>query len=248
MNFIAIIPARYASTRFPGKPLALINNKPMIQHVYEQSKKVFNDVFVATDDKRIADTVAMFGGKYIITRDDHQSGTDRVFEAATKLKDNGVDFDVVVNIQGDEPFIHQKQLTALKECFADADTQIATLIKPIDNADDLFDVNKPKVITAINGNAIYFSRQTIPFIRGEERDNWKSKHKFYKHIGLYAYKFEALEVISNLPQSSLEIAESLEQNRWLENNISIKTAITDIETIGIDTPEDLAKANLQFSE
>lgn len=243
MKFIAIIPARFASTRFPGKPLALINNKPMIQHVYEQSKKVFDNVFVATDDNRIADAVKEFGGEFILTRDDHQSGTDRVFEAAQKAKENGIEFDVVVNIQGDEPFIQPMQLSLLKDCFNDNLVEIATLIKAIDNADDLFDVNKPKVITTLNGNAIYFSRQTIPFIRGEEKDNWNSKHKFFKHIGLYAYTFKALEKISSLSQSSLEIAESLEQNRWLENGVFIKTAITDIETIGIDTPEDLEKAN-----
>ncbi|MCT4636960.1 MAG: 3-deoxy-manno-octulosonate cytidylyltransferase [Bacteroidales bacterium] len=241
MKFIGIIPARYASTRFPGKPLVKIGDNSMIELVYNQAVKAFDKVLVATDDNRIADEVKRFGGNVVMTSADHQSGTDRCCEAAIKAFDSGELFDVVVNIQGDEPFIQPEQLGLLKDCFNDRDTEIATLIKKIESTDDLFDENKPKVITRTDKSAIYFSRWPIPFIRGCEKDEWFDKHTFYKHIGLYAYRFNTLKDICKLKPSAIEKAESLEQNRWIENGFTIKTAVTTIETIGIDTPDDLKK-------
>jgi 3-deoxy-manno-octulosonate cytidylyltransferase (CMP-KDO synthetase) len=241
MKFIGIIPARYASTRFPGKPLVRIGESSMIELVYNQAVKAFDKVLVATDDERIANEVKRFGGNVVMTSTDHQSGTDRCCEAAIKAFDCGELFDVVVNVQGDEPFIQPEQLGLLKDCFNDNDTEIATLIKKIETTDDLFDENKPKVITRTDNSAIYFSRWPIPFIRGCKKDEWFGKHTFYKHIGLYAYRFNTLKDICNLKPSDIEKAESLEQNRWIENGFTIKTAVTTIETIGVDTPEDLKK-------
>ncbi|MGD9555922.1 MAG: 3-deoxy-manno-octulosonate cytidylyltransferase [Mangrovibacterium sp.] len=239
MNFIAIIPARYQSTRFPGKPLALLGNKPIIRHVYENACAVLEDVWVATDDERIAEVVKGFGGKVVMTRNDHQSGTDRCAEAASKIP---VNFDVVINIQGDEPFIRREQLEALKGCFADPQTQIATLIKKAENEAELFNPNRPKVVVDKQQNALLFSRSPIPFIRGREREDWISSHPFYCHLGMYAYRANILAEITKLRPSALELAESLEQLRWIENGYKIKTAITIFESIGIDTPEDLEAA------
>lgn len=242
MKFLGIIPARYASTRFPAKPLALLGGKTVIQRVYEQVAGVLDDAYVATDDERIEAAVKAFGGKVVMTSVHHKSGTDRCYEACTKV---GEGFDVVVNIQGDEPFIQPSQLETVKACFDDPSTQIATLVKPFaaDNGfEALENVNSPKVVLNKNMNALYFSRSIIPYQRNAEKREWLKNHTYYKHIGLYAYRVEVLKEITSLPQSSLELAESLEQLRWLENGYTIKAGITEVETIGIDTPQDLEHA------
>lgn len=243
IRFAGIIPARYASTRFPGKPLADMNGKTMIQRVYEQVNGLLDVVYVATDDERIRDNVVSFGGRAIMTSPDHQSGTDRCFEAYTK---SGVDCEVVVNIQGDEPFIHPSQIETLKACFADSEVEIATLVKPFSREDDfesaLFNPNSPKVVLNKYNEAMYFSRSVIPYVRGKGHTEWLANHLYYKHIGLYAYRADVLKEITSLPQSPLELAESLEQLRWLENGYRIKAGITNEETIGIDTPDDMEKA------
>ena len=242
MKFIGIIPARYASTRFPAKPLALLEGKTVIQRVYEQVAGVLDEAYVATDDERIEQAVKEFGGKVVMTSVNHKSGTDRCYEAYTKV---GSGYDVVVNIQGDEPFIQPSQLEAIKNCFNDPSTDIATLVKPFTSADGfeaLENVNSPKVVVNKNINALYFSRSIIPYQRNKDKADWLAGHTYYKHIGLYAYRAEVLKQITSLPQSSLELAESLEQLRWLENGYSIKVGISEVETIGIDTPQDLARA------
>lgn len=239
MKFIGLIPARYASTRFPGKPLALLAGKPVIQHVYEQAVKVLDAVYVATDDERIYNKVLEFGGKAVMTSTEHHSGTDRIEEALEKV---GGDFDVVVNIQGDEPFIAQSQIETLCHCFEDETTQIATLGKPFECIEAVENPNSPKIVVDNRGYAMYFSRSVIPFVRGVERQEWLKKYPFLKHLGIYAYRTEVLKAITRLPQSSLELAESLEQLRWLENGYRIKVGITNVETVGIDTPEDLQRA------
>lgn len=248
MKFIGIIPARYASTRFPAKPLALLGGKPVIQRVYEQVAGILDDAWVATDDERIEQAVKAFGGKVVMTSTSHKSGTDRCYEAYTKV---GQGFDVVVNIQGDEPFIQRSQLEAVKACFDDASTQIATLVKPF-SADDAFEVlenaNSPKVVVNKNFQALYFSRSIIPYQRNAGKQDWLKGHTYYKHIGLYAYRAAVLQEITALPQSSLELAESLEQLRWLENGYTIKVGLSDVETIGIDTPQDLERAELFLKE
>lgn len=242
MKYLGIIPARYASTRFPAKPLAMLGGKTVIQRVYEQVAGVLDDAYVATDDERIEAAVKEFGGKVVMTSVHHKSGTDRCFEAACKI---GGDYDVVVNIQGDEPFIQPSQLHSIQACFDDPATQIATLVKPFTADNDislLENPNSPKVVLDKNRNALYFSRSVIPYLRNVEKADWLKRHTFYKHIGLYAYRLEVLKEITALPQSPLELAESLEQLRWLENGYLIKAGITEVETIGIDTPEDLARA------
>lgn len=242
MKFLALIPARYASTRFPAKPLAILGNKPIIQHVYERVSSIFEDAYVVTDDTRIEECVKAFGGRCVMTGTHHKSGTDRCFEALEKL---GAGFDVVVNVQGDEPFIAASQLETIKLCFADAETQIATLVKPFTPADGieaLENPNSPKVVLDNNNYAVYFSRSVIPYLRGVEKDEWLSHHTFYKHIGLYAYRAEVLKEITSMPLGVLEQAESLEQLRWLQAGYRIKVGTTDVETIGIDTPEDLERA------
>lgn len=242
MKYIAIIPARYASTRFPAKPLAVLGGKPVIRRVYEQVAGVLDDAVVATDDERIYEAVLSFGGKAEMTSPDHRSGTDRCWEAYLK---QGKPYDVVVNVQGDEPFIRASQLEAVKRCFDDPATDIATLVKPFTAADGLEALenpNSPKVVLDAQSRAIYFSRSVIPYLRGVDRAQWLARHTFYKHIGLYAFRTEVLRAVTALPQSPLEMAESLEQLRWLENGYRIGVGITDIETIGIDTPEDLEKA------
>lgn len=242
MKFIGIIPARYASTRFPAKPLAILGGKPVIQRVYEQVAGVLDEAYVATDDERIEATVRSFGGKVVMTSINHKSGTDRCYEAYTKV---GHGYDVVVNIQGDEPFIQHSQLEVVKACFEDTTTQIATLVKPFiseDGFDALENVNSPKVVANKNMNALYFSRSIIPFQRNADKEDWLKGHTYYKHIGLYAYRADVLKEITSLSQSSLEMAESLEQLRWLENGYTIKVGVSEVETIGIDTPQDLARA------
>lgn len=239
MKFIGIIPARYSSSRFPGKPLAILGGKPVIEHVYRQVSSVMEDVFVATDDQRIYDAVEAFGGKAIMTRSDHKSGTDRICEALEKV---GGSFDVVINIQGDEPFIQKSQLETVMQCFDNPRTQIATLGKPFESMEAVENPNSPKIVLDNDGYALYFSRSVIPFVRGKEHEEWLSHFPYLKHIGLYAYRTEVLMEISKLPQSTLELAESLEQLRWLQNGYKIKVGLTDVETIGIDTPEDLQRA------
>jgi 3-deoxy-manno-octulosonate cytidylyltransferase (CMP-KDO synthetase) len=244
-QFAGIIPARYASSRFPGKPLVMIGNKPMIQRVYEMAKETLEAVYVATDDKRIFDAVINFGGKAVMTSPDHFSGTDRCAEAVSKINLGTLTkIDIVINIQGDEPFIKSEQIDLLMKCFSDETVEIATLIRKVEQGEDIFNPNQPKVILNLKGDAIYFSRATIPFIRGAEKNEWSGKHDFFKHIGLYAYRIETLKKITLLQRSSLEITESLEQNRWLENGYRIRTAVTQWESIGIDTPEDLEKAKI----
>jgi len=247
MKFLGIIPARYASTRFPGKPLVDMLGKTMIQRVYEQVIGVLDDVYVATDDQRIFDAVKAFGGKVVMTSQNHQSGTDRCYEAFTKI---GERYDVVINIQGDEPFIKPSQIKLLQSCFEDKNTQIATLVKPFEldaDFDVLSNPNSPKVVLNKNMQALYFSRSVVPYLRGKEQTEWIKNHVYYKHIGLYAYKADVLKEITALPQSDLEKAESLEQLRWLENGYVIKVGITNEETIGIDTPEDLKRALLNLN-
>lgn len=239
MKVLCIIPARYASTRFPGKPLVMIDGKSMIQRVYEQASKTagLTKVVVATDDERIAAAVTAFGGAFVMTSDVHQSGTDRCAEVVGHFPD----FDTIINIQGDEPYIDPAQIDLLISCFEDEQVQLATLIKKIHTESELFNHNIPKVVVNARREAIYFSRQTIPYLRNPAKEDWLSSHQFYKHIGIYAYTRTALLAITQLPQSSLEIAESLEQLRWVEHGYAIQTRITDIETIAIDTPEDLNK-------
>lgn len=239
MKFIGIIPARYASTRFPGKPLALLGGKPVIQHVYEKVAAVLEAAYVATDDKRIYDVVKSFGGQVVMTRTDHKSGTDRIEEAIEKI---GGEWDVVVNVQGDEPFVAKSQLDTICHCFDDPTTQIATLGKPFESMEAVQNPNSPKIIVDNMGFAMYFSRSVIPYVRGKEMSSWLTHYPFLKHLGIYAYRKDVLRQVTQLPQSSLEIAESLEQLRWLQNGFKIKVGTTDVETVGIDTPQDLERA------
>lgn len=241
-TFIGLIPARYASTRFPGKPLAMLGDKTMIECVYRRVADVMDDVAVATDDSRIAEAVNAFGGRVVMTSTSHRSGTDRVREAYHTL---GSKADVVINIQGDEPFIAHEQLHSLMECFKDADVDIASLVRPFAANRpfaELEDPNTPKVVMDDCGNALYFSRSVIPYVRNHPRDEWPSLHQYYTHVGLYGYRAPVLDKISQLPQSNLELAESLEQLRWLQAGYTIRMACTDSPTIGIDTPEDLEAA------
>ena len=247
LSVLILIPARYASTRFPGKPLAKIGDKPVIRYVVEKASSVAEDVFVATDDERIFEQVEAFGGHAVMTSVHHKSGTDRCFEAYQHITlQNKKTYDVVVNNQGDEPFILPDQVRSLIACFEDKRIQIATLAKQFENNADLFDPNKVKVVCSAWQTALYFSRSAIPFCRGIEQSDWLSTVPFYKHVGMYAYRPEGLREITALPQGTLEKAESLEQLRWLENGYTIAVRLTDHESIGIDTPEDLerAKANL----
>ena len=245
-NFIGIIPARYASTRFPGKPLAILGGKTVIERVYEQAAKALTEVVVATDDARILDCVHAFGGKAVMTRTDHPCGTNRCFEAYEKVRGSVQENDVIINIQGDEPFIQPEQIELLKSCFP---TDIATLVKAFTEADGtaaLQNPNSPKVVVA-EGRALYFSRSVIPYLRGVKEEDWLGESirrgtPYYKHIGMYAYSARVLEQIVRLPQSPLEKAESLEQLRWIEAGYTIRVAETDTQTIGIDTPEDLVRA------
>ncbi len=239
MKFIAVIPARYSSSRFPGKPLAVLAGKPVIQRVYEQVTKVLSEAWVATDDERIYNTVLDFGGKAVMTRQDHKSGTDRIEEAVEKIKS---DADVIVNIQGDEPFIQPSQIETVCKQFDNPSTQIATIGKPFTSMEAVENPNSPKIVTDVNGFALYFSRSVIPYVRGVEEKEWLSHFPFLKHLGIYAYRREVLREITRLPQSPLEKAESLEQLRWLQNGFRIRVGITNVETVGIDTPDDLRRA------
>jgi len=247
MKFIAIIPARYASTRFPGKPLAMLGGKTVIQRVYEQAVCVVGEAYVATDDERIYQAVESFGGRAVMTRTDHKSGTDRIEEAMEKIEERGARSEeredtVVINVQGDEPFIQRSQIETLCHLFDAPETQIGTLGKRFESMEAVVNPNSPKIVTDVNGFAMYFSRSVIPYVRGKEASEWLAHFPYLKHLGIYAYRREVLAEITRLPQSPLEIAESLEQLRWLQNGYRIRVGETDVETVGIDTPEDLQRA------
>jgi len=244
MQIIGIIPARYASSRFPGKPLAMIKGKTMIQHVYENASKAKSliQILVATDDRRIYDAVIEFGGKALMTSIEHQSGTDRCNEVLQSLKKQGKQFEVAINIQGDEPFLNHAQIESIAQCFKDKpDTQISTLVKKIQHSEELFNPNVVKAVVNLAGDAIWFSRSPIPFMRNLDQNRWVEQHVYYKHIGIYGFRTEVLEKITNLGQTKMEIAESLEQLRWIENGYRIKTSITAFENMAVDKPEDLEK-------
>lgn len=248
MTFLALIPARYASTRFPGKPLALLGDKPIIQHVYERVASVIPHTYVATDDDRIRTAVEAFGGRVVMTSTHHRSGTDRCQEALQHVvAATGLKVDVVINVQGDEPFIAPSQIKTLQRCFDTPATDIATLVMPFTpemGRDALFNPNSPKVVIDNDGFALYFSRSVIPYLRGINESEWLNHHTFYRHIGLYAYRTAVLGQITSMPAGRLEIAESLEQLRWLEAGLKIRVGQTTTETIGIDTPEDFARAEV----
>jgi 3-deoxy-manno-octulosonate cytidylyltransferase (CMP-KDO synthetase) len=246
VHAIGIIPARYASTRLPGKPLVDLGGKSMIQRVVEQASQAqLQRVVVATDDERILEHVRGFGGEAVLTSPDHPSGTDRVFDAYQQL---GIATDCIINIQGDEPFIHPAQINALVALFATENApQLATLVKPVLSEEELFSPHLPKVVLDAAGHALYFSRHPIPYHRQAAPAQWLTEHRYLRHIGLYAYRPDVLATITQLPPSSLEQAESLEQLRWLENGYRILTAETELETIGIDTPEDVERARKQLA-
>ena len=247
-KFVGIIPARYASSRFPGKPLAKLGDSPVIEHLVKRVEKVLEEVYVATDDERIAEVVTGFGGRPIMTSPNHPSGTDRVMEAYLK---SGSKADVIINIQGDEPFIAEEQIRLLMSAFDDQNTQIATLARRFDPAagfDALFDPNLVKLVKDDKDFALYFSRSIIPYVRGKVWTEWLESAVFHTHVGIYAYRADVLERLTKLPQSSLEKAESLEQLRWLQNGYKIKVGITDTPTIGIDTPDDLEHAQKYLEE
>ncbi|HMM10540.1 MAG TPA: 3-deoxy-manno-octulosonate cytidylyltransferase [Bacteroidales bacterium] len=245
MKIAGIIPARWASTRFPGKPLAVINGKSMIRRVCEQAMQCsgLDSVMVATDDKRIADEVMRFGGKAIMTGQHHPSGTDRCLEALEKC---GESYDAVINIQGDEPYVNPEHIQLLVNTISKPGSQLATLACRLDNSSDLFDPNVVKVAIAQNGNALYFSRQPIPYLRGIPQQQWHLQQNYYRHIGMYAYASHVLRAIALLGVSPLEKAESLEQLRWLENGYTIAVAITEGAAMGVDTPEDVHKLSNLF--
>lgn len=242
MRIAAIIPARYHSTRLPAKPLQKLGGKSIIEWVYSAVKAVIKDVVVATDDARIAEEVERFGGCAIMTSEAHRSGTDRCAEALTKM---GGDYDVVINVQGDEPFIRREHIEALIVCFNNPETEIATLAKPMTSAEDMADIHNPnsvKVVTDLRGRALYFSRAAIPFQRDVEQSEWSKRHTYLKHIGIYAFRAQTLRDVTSLDTSSLEQTEKLEQLRWLEHGYYISVAKTPYATMGIDTPEDLQRA------
>lgn len=244
MRTLVIIPARYASTRFPGKPLALLGGKPIIQWVWEcaSNSGLDTDVVVATDDTRILDAVASFGGKAMMTQSSHRSGTDRCGEVLNTLEAQGHTYDFVVNIQGDEPFIQPRQIADLIGRLDDPATQIATLKKAIHSNEELSSPNNVKVICNVQGRAIYFSRHPLPYLRGTAPEQWLEKQNYYKHIGIYAFRSSVLKQVVQLQPSPLEVSESLEQLRWLENGYTIRVQETPFENIGIDTPDDLVAA------
>ncbi len=243
--FIAgIIPARFASTRLPGKPLAIIKGEPMIRHVYERSIEALDYVVVATDDRRIKEAVEQFGGRVAMTSAGHRSGTDRCAEAAAKISGpGGVIPDVIINIQGDEPFVRPEQISQLAEAFNDPAAEIATLIRLVKNSDDLFNPGLPKVVFNLQKEALYFSRWPLPYLRDKDENSWIENFNFYRHLGMYGYRTKTLMKLADLPASPLESAESLEQNRWLENGFNIKVIATEYESLSVDTPDDLKKAN-----
>ena len=238
MKVLGVIPSRFASTRFPGKPLIDILGKTMIQRVYEQvsKSKLLDHVVVATDDHKIFNHVSEFGGAAILTSVEHETGTDRCHEVLSKLSG----YDVVINIQGDEPLIESEQIDSLISIFKNHECEIATLVKQITNVEILHDASKVKVVKTTNDRALYFSRHPIPYQRIDKSD-WQTQHAFWQHIGIYGYRSAVLNTIAKLPMSCLEKAESLEQLRWLENGFNIYIAETVHESISIDIPEDLAR-------
>lgn len=244
MTTLAIIPARYASTRFPGKPLALLCGKPVIQWVWERVSAVgaVTEAVVATDDRRILEAVESIGGRAMMTSDCHRSGTDRCGEVLKALEAEGRRYDVVVNVQGDEPFVEARQLESLLENFASPETEIASLMTPIKDWEELQSPNNVKVVCNLWHEALYFSRQPIPHLRGADQKEWPARQTYYKHVGIYAFRAEVLKRVVALPPSALEDSESLEQLRWLDNGYRIRMSVTDHTNIGIDTPEDLALA------
>ena len=247
---MAIIPARYASTRFPGKPLALLGGKPVIQWVWENVSSMLElaCAVVATDDERIAKAVEGFGGRAVMTASSHRSGTDRCGEVVRKLREQGQEYDVAINVQGDEPFVRQEQLRCLMDCFADGEVQIATLKTAIHKTDELLSPNNVKVVCDLRGRALYFSRQPLPHLRGMEENQWTGLQPYFKHVGIYAFRTSTLEELVQLPQSPLELSESLEQLRWLENGYRIQVKETSVANIGIDTPADMALAEHYLKE
>jgi len=242
MRILGIIPSRYASTRFPGKPLAIIDGKTMIQRVYEQAGECesITRLMVATDHEAIYNHVKDFGGEAVMTSQNTGSGTERCYEALTQIEKQDPDYDVVINIQGDEPFINPEQIEKVAALFTNKKVEIGTLIKKTSRQTELNDPNVVKVIKNVSDEAIYFSRSAIPFIRDKEINDYDSL-VFYKHIGLYGYRTEVLKKLVALPPANLEKAESLEQLRWIENGFKIHTAETDRDIIGIDTYDDLIK-------
>lgn len=242
LKTLVVIPARYASTRFPGKPLVDIEGVSMIMRTYRQCLKAshVSDVVVATDDQRIYDHVHANGGKAVYTSESHVSGTDRCYEAAEK---SGIKADIIINVQGDEPFIQPEQIDMLANAFVDQEVEIATMVKKIDDAAVLQNPNIPKVVRKVNGDALYFTRQCVPYIRATQSINEYLEHNaFYKHIGIYAFRLNVMAQLVKLSPSSLEKAEQLEQLRWLENGYTIRTIETIFETIGVDMPDDVSKA------
>lgn len=250
MKVLAIIPARYASTRFPGKPLALLGGKPVVQWVWERVSAVpeLTDAVVATDDERIVRAVEAFGGRVMMTGSHHRSGTDRCGEVVERLKSQGQTYNVAINVQGDEPFVQAEQLRTLVGCFADEKTRIATLKTAIRSTEELLSANNVKVVCDRQGRALYFSRQPLPHLRGVEQDRWIVSQPYYKHVGIYAFRTSTLAELVRLPQSALERSESLEQLRWLENGYTISVRETSAANIGIDTPEDMEAAERYLND
>ncbi|MCT4580724.1 MAG: 3-deoxy-manno-octulosonate cytidylyltransferase [Flavobacteriales bacterium] len=249
MNILGVIPARYGSTRLEGKPLVDICGKPMIQRVYEQSKKVLDHVVVATDDERIEEAVKAFGGEVVMTSKEHTTGTNRCLEAYKIVQaKSDLSFEAVINIQGDEPLLEPEQIRCLVSCFEDPKTELATLVMPVANEGDLFNESEVFVVFDKNKRALYFSRSVIPHIRGVHKTKWLQHHTFYKHLGMYGFTTESLKAFAEMEQTKLELTESLEQNRWLENGGVIKIEITQHDSIPVDTIDDLEKVRRIVSE
>lgn len=244
MRVLVVIPARYGSVRFPGKPLALVKGKPMIQCTYEQAKETGWEVVVATDDDRIVDTVKSFGGHVFMTSPNHVNGTMRVAEALVMAeKKSSKKYDIVVNVQGDEPFVQPEDIQKLVELLEKGKGDIATLCKQITKIDELNSSNTVKVVKSVDDKALYFSRAAIPFLRDISKEYWLENHTYYKHIGLYAFRRDTLTKLVLLKETTLENAENLEQLRWLESNYTIAIGETLFESIGVDTPEELERIN-----
>lgn len=242
MNILGVIPARFGSQRLEGKPLVDICGKTMIQRVYEQASKVLEHLVVATDDQRIYDNVKSFGGRVVMTSSTHNTGTNRCLEAYEILqKESDIIFDFVINVQGDEPLLEPGQIKSLIKCFDDPTTELATLVMPVNSEADLFNESEVFVVFDKNKKALYFSRSVIPHVRGVHKTQWLKHHTYFKHLGMYGFKVESLKKFAHLEQTKLELTESLEQNRWLENGGVIKIEISQHDTIPVDTIDDLEK-------